>query len=298
MPGNSSPRISASIRNACSSPSFPEDEEAFSLWRNIAGLPKSGSSASRRRTISGRWETPAPAVPAPKSSTIMAPKSLAGPPGGEDADGDRFVEIWNLVFMQYEQISKNDASPLPKPSIDTGMGLERIAAVLQGIHNNYETDLFKAIIRASVEAHRRPGRRPGASEPSRHRRSSQGVELSSSPMAYCPRMKAAATFCAASCAAPCATPTSRRRGAAALSPSAGSRHEMGAAYPELHRGRGAHQRDIEDRGNPLPQNARHGPTLLDEAIGRAEKRRHACRAMSLSSFTTPMAFRWILRRTL
>ncbi len=74
-----------------------------------------------------------------------------GPPGSADEDGDRFIEIWNLVFMQYEQVSKTERSSLPRPSIDTGMGLERVAAVLQGVHNNYETDLFQALIRSSVE---------------------------------------------------------------------------------------------------------------------------------------------------
>ena len=75
-----------------------------------------------------------------------------GPPGSPEEDGDRFVEIWNLVFMQFEQITVDERVNLPKPSIDTGMGLERIAAVLQGTHDNYETDLFKALINASEEA--------------------------------------------------------------------------------------------------------------------------------------------------
>ena len=73
----------------------------------------------------------------------MARKFPAALPAAPDADGDRFIEIWNLVFMQYEQVSKTERLDLPKPSIDTGMGLERLAAVLQGVHNNYETDLFR-----------------------------------------------------------------------------------------------------------------------------------------------------------
>src|SRR3712207_645399 len=72
-----------------------------------------------------------------------------GPPGSPDEDGDRFVEIWNLVFMQYEQEDNEIVRDLPKPSIDTGMGLERVAAVLQGVHDNYDTDTFKALIAAS-----------------------------------------------------------------------------------------------------------------------------------------------------
>src|ERR1700751_4957318 len=75
-----------------------------------------------------------------------------GPPGSPDQGGDRFIEIWNLVFMQYEQVTKDERVNLPKPSIDTGMGLERIAAVLQGKHDNYDIDLFRALILASAEA--------------------------------------------------------------------------------------------------------------------------------------------------
>ena len=75
-----------------------------------------------------------------------------GPPGSPDADGDRFVEIWNLVFTQYDQLGPGERVPLPRPSIDTGMGLERIAAVLQGKHDNYDIDLFRSLIEASAEA--------------------------------------------------------------------------------------------------------------------------------------------------
>lgn len=74
-----------------------------------------------------------------------------GPPGSADEDGDRFIEIWNLVFMQYEQVTKEQQVDLPRPSIDTGMGLERVAALLQGKHDNYDIDLFRALIDASVD---------------------------------------------------------------------------------------------------------------------------------------------------
>src|SRR6202007_899389 len=79
-------------------------------------------------------------------------KIWGGPPGSPEADGDRFIEIWNLVFMQFEELPDGTRVDLPRPSIDTGMGLERIAASLQNKHNNYEIDLFQALIRASVEA--------------------------------------------------------------------------------------------------------------------------------------------------
>ena len=75
-----------------------------------------------------------------------------GPPGSDDDDLDRYIEIWNLVFMQYERDSKGEMTPLPKPSIDTGMGLERIAAIMQGVHSNYEIDLFQHLIKAAAEA--------------------------------------------------------------------------------------------------------------------------------------------------
>ena len=79
-----------------------------------------------------------------------------GPPGSPDEDGDRFIEIWNLVFMQYEQISKDKRINLPKPSVDTGMGLERMTAVLQGTHDNYNIDHFKKIMSASAEILKSP----------------------------------------------------------------------------------------------------------------------------------------------
>jgi alanyl-tRNA synthetase len=132
-------------------------------------------------------------------------KIWGGPPGSADADGDRFIEIWNLVFMQYEQQPGEERLSLPKPSIDTGMGLERIAAVLQGTHDNYDIDLFRALIAASVEP---PTFRRKAS--TRPRTASSPITCaprpSSLPMACCPPTKAAAMCCAASCAAPCAMP--------------------------------------------------------------------------------------------
>jgi alanyl-tRNA synthetase len=131
---------------------YSEDEEAFGLWRKISGLPE--ERIIRIPTSDNFWsmgET-GPCGPCSEIFFDHGPKIPGGPPGSPDADGDRFIEIWNLVFMQYEQVSKDERLPLPKPSIDTGMGLERVAAVLQGVHNNYETDLFQALIKASAEA--------------------------------------------------------------------------------------------------------------------------------------------------
>ena len=90
------------------------------------------------------------------------PEVPGGPPGSPDEDGDRFIEIWNLVFMQFEQLEPGRREPLPKPSIDTGMGLERIAAVLQGQHDNYDIDLFRRLIAGQRGAHRHPRARAAA----------------------------------------------------------------------------------------------------------------------------------------
>ena len=130
---------------------YSEDDEAFALWRKIAGLPE--DRIIRIPTSDNFWsmgET-GPCGPCSEIFFDHGPNIPGGPPGSPDADGDRFIEIWNLVFMQYEQVSKTERLDLPRPSIDTGMGLERVAAVLQGVHNNYETDLFLSLIRASVE---------------------------------------------------------------------------------------------------------------------------------------------------
>ncbi len=130
---------------------YSEDGEAFALWRKIAGLPE--DRIIRISTSDNFWsmgET-GPCGPCSEIFFDHGPGIPGGPPGSPDADGDRFIEIWNLVFMQYEQVSKTERFDLPRPSIDTGMGLERVAAVLQGVHNNYETDLFLSLIRASAE---------------------------------------------------------------------------------------------------------------------------------------------------
>jgi len=131
---------------------YGEDDEAYDLWRKIAGLPE--EKIIRIYTSDNFWAMgdTGPCGPCSEIFFDHGDKIPGGPPGSPDEDGDRFIEIWNLVFMQYEQISPDQRIDLPKPSIDTGMGLERISAVLQGTHDNYEIDLMKALIRASVEA--------------------------------------------------------------------------------------------------------------------------------------------------
>ena len=131
---------------------YHDDDDAFSLWKRIAGLPD--SRIVRIATSDNFWAMgdTGPCGPCSEIFFDHGDKIAGGPPGSPDADGDRYIEIWNLVFMQYETLPDGERTHLPRPSIDTGMGLERVAAVLQGKHDNYDIDLFQALIRASVEA--------------------------------------------------------------------------------------------------------------------------------------------------
>ncbi len=131
---------------------YHDDDEAFGIWKKVAGLPDSRIIRIASDDNFWRMGDTGPCGPCTEIFYDHGDKIPGGPPGSADADGDRFIEIWNLVFMQFEQRGPGDRVPLPKPSIDTGMGLERISAVMQGTHDNYETDLFKALIAASEEA--------------------------------------------------------------------------------------------------------------------------------------------------
>jgi alanyl-tRNA synthetase len=128
---------------------YHTDDEAFALWKKIAGLPD--HRIIRIPTKDNFWAMgdSGPCGPCSEIFYDHGDHIWGGPPGSPEEDGDRFVEIWNLVFMQYEQEANEIVSELPRPSIDTGMGLERIAAVMQGVHNNYDIDTFKALIEAS-----------------------------------------------------------------------------------------------------------------------------------------------------
>ncbi len=130
---------------------YHSDDEAFDLWRRIAGLPE--DRIIRIATSDNFWSMgdTGPCGPCSEIFYDHGDHIPGGPPGSPDEDGDRFVEIWNLVFMQFDQQADGSRRDLPKPSIDTGMGLERIAAVLQWVHDNYDTDTFKALIGASED---------------------------------------------------------------------------------------------------------------------------------------------------
>ena len=130
---------------------YSEDTEAYSLWKKISGL--SNDKIIKISTSDNFWSMGdiGPCGPCSEIFYDHGPKVSGGIPGSKKENGDRYIEIWNLVFMQYEMLVNRTRSDLPKPSIDTGMGLERMAAVLQGVHNNYEIDLFKNLISNSVE---------------------------------------------------------------------------------------------------------------------------------------------------
>jgi alanyl-tRNA synthetase len=128
---------------------YHTDDEAFGLWQKIAGLPE--DRIIRIPTNDNFWSMgdTGPCGPCSEIFYDHGADIWGGPPGSPEEDGDRFIEIWNLVFMQFEQQADGTRLTLPKPSIDTGMGLERIAAVMQGVHDNYDIDTFKALIAAS-----------------------------------------------------------------------------------------------------------------------------------------------------
>ncbi len=131
---------------------YSEDIEAYVLWKKISGLPDNKIiKISSSDNFWSMGET-GPCGPCSEIFYDHGAKISGGIPGSANEDGDRYIEIWNLVFMQYEMQANGDRVDLPRPSIDTGMGLERMAAVLQGVHNNFEIDLFQNIINTSEES--------------------------------------------------------------------------------------------------------------------------------------------------
>ncbi len=145
---------------------YIDDDEAFRIWTEEIGVPRDrcvriGDKAGGQKYHSDNfWQMgdTGPCGPCTEIFYDHGPEVAGGPPGSPDADGDRYIEIWNLVFMQYNRDENGQLHPLPKPSVDTGMGLERIAAVLQGVHSNYDIDLFQDLIRAA-------GRETGIADP-------------------------------------------------------------------------------------------------------------------------------------
>ena len=246
---------------------YHTDDEAHALWRKIAGLPE--DRIIRIPTSDNFWSMgdTGPCGPCSEIFYDHGDHIFGGPPGSPDEDGDRFVEIWNLVFMQYEQQADGTRRDLPKPSIDTGMGIERIAAVLQGVHDNYDTDTFKALISASESL---TGVAATGDHAASHRviadhlRSTSflmadGVLPSNEGRGYVLRriMRRAmrhAHLLGAS------EPLMHRLVPALVT-------EMGAAYPELQRGQALIQEVLEREETQFRRTLDKGLKLLDEATG-------------------------------
>ncbi|HXG29643.1 MAG TPA: alanine--tRNA ligase [Nevskiales bacterium] len=130
---------------------YEEDREAEKIWLSEIGVdPKRFSRIGARDNFWAMGDT-GPCGPCSEIFYDHGPRIAGGPPGSAEADGDRYVEIWNLVFMQFDRAADGKLTPLPRPSVDTGMGLERIAAVMQGVHSNYDIDLFRRLIQAAAE---------------------------------------------------------------------------------------------------------------------------------------------------
>ncbi|RXZ63977.1 alanine--tRNA ligase [Pelagerythrobacter rhizovicinus] len=243
---------------------YHTDDEAFDLWRKISGLPE--ERIIRIATSDNFWSMgdTGPCGPCSEIFYDHGEHIPGGPPGSPDEDGDRFIEIWNLVFMQFEQSADGSRTELPKPSIDTGMGLERIAAVMQGVHDNYDIDTFKVLIAASesltgvpAEGERRASHRVIAD----HLRSSgfllaDGVLPSNEGRGYVLRrimrraMRHAHLLGAEQ-------PLMHRLVPALVT-------EMGQAYPELQRGQALIEEVLEREETQFRRTLDKGLRLLDE----------------------------------
>jgi alanyl-tRNA synthetase len=143
---------------------YQEDDEAYNIWNQKVGVPieriiRIGDNKGARYASDNFWQMAdtGPCGPCTEIFYDHGPEIWGGPPGSPEEDGDRFIEVWNLVFMQFERTADGVLHPLPKPCVDTGMGLERIAAVLQHVHSNYEIDLFQALIEAAAREVRAQG---------------------------------------------------------------------------------------------------------------------------------------------
>jgi len=243
---------------------YQDDDEAMALWKKIAGLPE--DRIVRLGAKSNFWQMgdTGPCGPCSEIFYDHGDKYWGGPPGTPEEDGDRFVEIWNLVFMQFEQFADGSRTSLPKPSVDTGSGLERVAAVMQGTNNNYEIDLFRALIASAQQATGYDGdaANPSLRVISDHLRSmsfliAEGVLPSNEGRGYVLRriMRRAmrhATLLGAS------EPVIHKIVPALV-------REMGQAYPELVRGEQMIEETVRLEEQRFLKTLSRGLALLDEA---------------------------------
>ncbi|MFC7292043.1 alanine--tRNA ligase [Hirschia litorea] len=250
---------------------YSEDEEAAALWKKIAGLPD--SKIIRISTSDNFWSMgdTGPCGPCSEIFYDHGPDVWGGPPGSPEEDGDRFIEIWNLVFMQFDQSSDGSRVNLPKPSIDTGMGLERMAAVLQGVHNNYEIDLFQNLIAAEEDIYKQKSNAENIGSLrviSDHLRSSafliaDGVTPSNEGRGYVLRriMRRAMRH---GHLLGSDQPTMHKLVPALIG-------EMGAAYPELARAQAAIINTLEQEEGRFQRTLGRGLALLEDATSSLSK---------------------------
>jgi alanyl-tRNA synthetase len=130
---------------------FRDDDEAARIWIDEIGVPKDRVTRMGEKSNFWAMGDTGPCGPCTEIFYDHGAHIAGGPPGSPDEDGDRYVEVWNLVFMQYDRTPDGTLTPLPKPSVDTGAGLERLSAVMQGVTNNYDIDLFRGIVRAAAD---------------------------------------------------------------------------------------------------------------------------------------------------
>jgi alanyl-tRNA synthetase len=243
---------------------YEDDDEAMALWKKIAGLPE--DRIVRLGAKSNFWQMgdTGPCGPCSEIFYDHGDKYWGGPPGSPEEDGDRFVEIWNLVFMQFEQFADGTRTSLPKPSVDTGSGLERVAAVMQGTNNNYEIDLFRALTGATQQAigYNDDPKNPSLRVISDHLRSmsfliAEGVLPSNEGRGYVLRrimrraMRHATLLGATDPVIHKIVPTLVR--------------EMGQAYPELARGEAMIEETVRLEEQRFLKTLSRGLALLDEA---------------------------------
>ena len=271
---------------------YHDDDEAASLWKKIAGL--SDDKIIRIATSDNFWSMgdTGPCGPCSEIFIDRGEHIWGGPPGSPEQDGDRFLEFWNLVFMQYEQFADGRRETLPKPSIDTGMGLERIACVLQGVNSVFDTDLFRTLIAKSEDLTKTKAegdRAPSHNVIADHLRSScfliaDGVSPSNEGRGYVLRrimrraMRHAHILGAKE-------PLMHRLAPTLIA-------EMGEAYPELKRARPVIEAQLHEEEDRFRRTLANGLRLLEEEVG-ALKQGQKLRAARPSSFTTRSDFRSI-----
>jgi alanyl-tRNA synthetase len=250
---------------------YHTDDEAYEIWQTVAGLPKErivriGDKAPGSSDNFWQMGDTGPCGPCTEIFYDHGAHIPGGPPGSPDEDGDRWIEIWNHVFMQFDRDASGKLNPLPKPSVDTGMGLERVAAVMQGVHSNYEIDLFQGLIRAAAQA---TGAKDLSSSSLRviadHIRAcsfliGDGVLPSNEGRGYVLRRIIRRAI---------------RHGYQLGQPQpffytlvAALEHEMGAAYPELKTQRAHIERVLKQEEERFAETLSQGMTLLDAAVAK------------------------------